>query len=454
MTKKIINFILFIIIFLIPLAIFPPSKFPDDYNIPKIILLYFCSFILLICLLIKHKELKLDKSDKILLGFLALVGISTIFSVNVEKSLIGQSNRYEGLITFVCYYLIYYSGKYYFEFDKKFIIFSFIVIYITCTIGTMQYYNYGRLNSLLMSKYHGEYFSSVTFGNRNFFGSFITLCVPYAMCLYILYNKKLALFISAVAFYGLLVSLTRSAWVAFFVYAIIGIIYIIKQKDIQMLKRAGITLSIFIILFTIFINYSPTIFQEKYSGTMYTINNYKQSLSDNKSDNQKDTSEKNTSVNSESTSSSNTSTKASNSTPKEDARIVIWKSALRIIKDNPIIGCGTDAYLSELLVNNTEYLTQYLYSQLNAYPDKAHNEFLHIAATIGIPALIIYLTFLFITLKNLIKSNFKENKQSFILFLCLVGYLVQAFFNISTIGVAPIFYFLLGFSYQNKQKLQ
>ena len=102
-------------------------------------------------------------------------------------------------------------------------------------------------------------------------------------------------------------------------------------------------------------------------------------------------------------------------------------------------------------LNRLDLLNE-IYYRIKVVPDKAHNEFLHIAATIGIPAVIIYISFIFITLKTLIKSNFKENKSALIIFLCLVSYLVQSMFNISTIGVAPIFYFLLGFSYQVSKK--
>ena len=76
-------------------------------------------------------------------------------------------------------------------------------------------------------------------------------------------------------------------------------------------------------------------------------------------------------------------------------------------------------------------------------PDKAHNEYLHIAATNGIPALGIYLVFLGLIIMPRISIMFKD-KITFIFLLCIFSYLVQAFFNISTIGVAPLFWMILG----------
>ena len=67
----------------------------------------------------------------------------------------------------------------------------------------------------------------------------------------------------------------------------------------------------------------------------------------------------------------------------------------------------------------------------------------------GIPAIIIYLLFIFFIIKDNMKYMFK-NKIRLIISLSIIGYLVQAIFNISTIGVAPIFWFLLGLIQNNE----
>ena len=82
------------------------------------------------------------------------------------------------------------------------------------------------------------------------------------------------------------------------------------------------------------------------------------------------------------------------------------------------------------------------------FPDKAHNEWLQIGSTLGIPALLVYLTLIILTLRKLRKTNLKENKTSFILYICIISYILQSMFNISTIGVAPIYYLIIGYSLQ------
>ena len=74
--------------------------------------------------------------------------------------------------------------------------------------------------------------------------------------------------------------------------------------------------------------------------------------------------------------------------------------------------------------------------------DKVHNEYLQILITEGIFALISYLLlFGWVTIKGTI-NNYK-NKEIYLI-LPVIGYLTQAFFNISVIEVAPFFYISLG----------
>lgn len=79
----------------------------------------------------------------------------------------------------------------------------------------------------------------------------------------------------------------------------------------------------------------------------------------------------------------------------------------------------------------------------NVIPDKAHNEYLNIAVTLGIPALIVYMIFLIAIVFPNLKYIFKR-KDIFIILSIIGSYLVQAFFNISTIGIAPLFWLTLG----------
>ena len=97
--NKIINVTLCVILFIVPLLITPRKVYSIPYNILKICVLLLCGLTLLICLILKRKELKFDLIDKTLLAFYALIILSTIFSANILKSIIGERNRYEGSIS-------------------------------------------------------------------------------------------------------------------------------------------------------------------------------------------------------------------------------------------------------------------------------------------------------------------------------------------------------------------
>ena len=128
-------------------------------------------------------------------------------------------------------------------------------------------------------------------------------------------------------------------------------------------------------------------------------------------------------------------------------RIGIWIMVLKVIAINPMLGSGPDTLAKSLIYNLPLDTINYI-EKTNTYIDKAHNDYLQIAATIGIPALIIYLAFLAQILAKQ-KNMFRDN-TTFILVIPIIAYLVQVFFNISTISVAPIFWMLLGVV-QNQQ---
>jgi putative inorganic carbon (HCO3(-)) transporter len=83
------------------------------------------------------------------------------------------------------------------------------------------------------------------------------------------------------------------------------------------------------------------------------------------------------------------------------------------------------------------------YGDINLHFPKAHNEYLQMLITVGWPATIVYLMLVGLVLLRVVKRIQKDPLPQ-ILFCCIVGYLVQAFFNISTISTAPIYWAMLG----------
>jgi len=464
------NFIIVAIsiaLFLAPILIFP-RVLAKDYNIPKVIALYITGIILLIIFVIKIKKHRFDKKDILAFVFLLIALISLIFSLNRSVSLWGAKYRYEGFLMITTYILLYYFAKHYFREYKNFYNILFGIVIIICSYSIVQFYN------LIPSFNLKEYWASGTFGNPNFLGSYITIFLPIFMALFILQGKKRYFLMSSIVFWSMLCTLTRSAFIAFLVYSLIGIIYIITKKDKILIKNALVLLLSFIIILPM----ADCLSDGKITHKMGSFNKLIEVIKERNTSEieneikilaeeqikplalkQQEVSNKSASQNIVNISNA----KQENVVTKEEkqntliewlvsGRREIYGVVIKVIKNHPIIGCGVDA-LSVAIAKEQfgYYMTKML--KTNTYIDKAHNEYMQIAATMGIPAMIIYLLFLFFICKDNMKGMFK-NKITFILSLSIIGYLVQAFFNISTIGVAPTFWILLGLIQNEEFKKQ
>jgi len=140
MKNKIITTIVSIVLIIIPVLIIPNSE--NNYNLLKIIMLLLCGVALFVMLVIKRKQLKFDINDIFIFIFGIMAIISTIFSLNVKKSIIGESNRYEGLLTIITYILIYYSSKYHFKNNKKITKIVMGVYMAICLVAIIQEFSH------------------------------------------------------------------------------------------------------------------------------------------------------------------------------------------------------------------------------------------------------------------------------------------------------------------------
>jgi len=131
-------------------------------------------------------------------------------------------------------------------------------------------------------------------------------------------------------------------------------------------------------------------------------------------------------------------------------RLKIWEITGLVIQDHPLLGTGPENLKTVIHAEHKKEINAY-YRVKGTSVDKAHNEFLHIAAVTGIPSLLIYLSMILIIFIQNGRFLFRENMKTLLL-LTILAYLIQAFFNISVIAVAPIFWILLGLLAQKTEK--
>ncbi|MDD2435016.1 MAG: O-antigen ligase family protein [Bacilli bacterium] len=376
------------------------GKIPFENYANGFIALFIVNVIIIIGIL--WKNYKKNKIDILLILCIIFAIISTLFAYRRHEALFGLVFRYEGLFQ-ICYYLtILFISSFIKNQYKKYIISAILLT------GLVEVF-YGFLqvtNSLdfLPIRGRGNTLANGMLTNSNFYGTYMLICLGYSLALF-LEEKKLIRILLYFLLYilflaGLLISNALSSIVGFICILIYLLIYFIINKKY---KKYIVVVLTFIALIAFFTKTNLTF---AYSDLKKTKNEIveigKGNLGDKFGTN----------------------------------RIYIWKETMKIVPDNLLHGIGIEnfvyAFDGRPLFSKTK----------NVYYDKAHNEYLHILVTQGIFALISYLLLYFIIVKEGIKKSFK--KEELYLILPVGGYLVQAFFNISVIEVAPLFYISLG----------
>ena len=362
------------------------------------------NIIVVVLLVIYRKFIKKDFKIRAYDIFLFLIAvfalISTHYAIVKKVALYGTTYRYEGLYAILYYISLTFLSSFIKKDKKK------IVIGLMIFVGIYQaIYAYLQILDVpFVKKYHhySEIWATGTLNNPNFFGSFMILITSYLIGLFIdkddiLYKMVLSLGI-IISFSGLLISNTTSCFVGLIGVLFFLIIYGIKNKKYKSLLIILVIISCETYLFNK-LNMTTIV------DDLIKTKNESVELAKGNFD-------------------GNYGTK----------RLEVWRRTLKVVPDNLIHGVGIDNYMyafnkGPLIINMTIY-------------DKAHNDYLQILVTQGIFSIISYLSlFAVVTLTGL-KNSFK-NKEIYLV-LPVIGYLIQNFFNISTIEVAPFFYISLG----------
>lgn len=92
-----------------------------------------------------------------------------------------------------------------------------------------------------------------------------------------------------------------------------------------------------------------------------------------------------------------------------DGRVLIWKNTISLIKENPVSGVGFGQFSGAYGNKQAEYFSSKEYSQndvkVAGEPQYAFNDYLQLAAEAGLPALIIFLFFILLVIRNFVKNK-------------------------------------------------
>ncbi|MBR3152060.1 MAG: O-antigen ligase family protein [Clostridia bacterium] len=368
--------------------------------------------IMMIVTIIITKQYRKSITHVFMILIIILGIISFKYAYNQKYALYGYEGRYEGLLT-ICYYITILFLSSFSEKKYRKIIVSAIVI-TGCIHAVYAIHEYWTEKTVFNVDGDIKIWNKGFTSNPNFFGTYMLLSLSCSIGLFIDETKKIIrlLFLIPIIILtiGLIISETMSCIVGFCAVMLFVIIYCLFSKKIK-----EIIVLVFIaalVLGILSISEKTNIVKDIIKTKDETVQ-----MSNGNVDGYYGT-----------------------------GRIYVWKRAIKLVPKYWLHGIGIDNFY---FINNGKPIKRLGYYVIINY-DKAHNEYLQILITEGLFCLISYLLLYgIIVIKELIYI-FKE-KEVFLI-LPVLGYLIQAFFNISVIEVAPIFFIILGLGIRYKDK--
>ena len=403
------------------------SYFRFSYQNYSISLIFLMSINILFSIVLLFLErIKFNLIDVFLILLVLFGIISTALSKDVSVSLYGYWRRYEGFLQLLYYYSLMYLGTAVFKDKcKKFIIYSIFVFgIVNVLICFMQVYNIFKFVNVGL---RDRMFGMGLLLNTNFAGSYMVLCLGLSLGLF-LYSKNrncigfiIKLVLCLLFFSGLLMSNAMSGVVGLFFICLLIVMYFIymcvkkSNSKENIIKHLVLLVSCFLVFISLSYTRGTIIGRDFMLFSRETSELVKGNTNDNFG----------------------------------SGRIFVWKNTLKVVPKYILHGVGVDNFC-----NAFEYPLSFEFSPGNVvYYDKVHNEYLQKLVCEGIFSCITYIVMLAFIFFKSVKENVKKFNYISVAFLfAFSGYCVQAFFNISVIEVAPLFWIVCGLLYDRRKK--
>jgi len=389
----------------------------DQFDLPKLTFLRIITVFLLFCFAAKsilqnRVEIKRTELDYPILIFLLLIAASTVFSVHITTSLFGKYKRYEGLLTFVNYGLLFFlAAQFFTDLNKvKSIARSMVIAAGAVSVyGLLQPYGFDLLTWASLPFESSRSFS--TFGNPVLLGGYLVIVLPVALGLVFsepdLKRRFLFGLPATLIFLCLMMTFSRGGWLGACL-VLVGFL-VLGWKEFAD-KKVILTISVLILVSTVILF--------PFSFTRKAEVDFRERISPGIS-----------------------------ITGSAQTRLEIWKSAAKMIRERPILGFGPDTF--RLVFRKYQTLKYKRLVGESAVADNAHNYFLQLASMTGVPAavcFIVIITLFFVSAFKLL-VDFKGRRDYFIFSgfaLSIPGYLLDLLFGVSVVGSTSFLWLILG----------
>lgn len=426
---KSVRFLFFTLFFLTPL-IFTQSN-SELFELPKMYFIYLLTILITTFHLINvfQKQAPLRKKTfldiPILLFFISQV-ISTYYSIDPHTSFFGYYSRLNGgLLSLICYLILFFILSVYVDFDfkNKIINFSLFSAFLVSIYAITQHFGIDK--NLWVQDVQSRVFS--TFGQPNWLAAYLCILIPFSIFKFFesikLYGRaaaRLYLYLSStIIFYiAILFTKSKSGIIACLIsLTLYCTIYFFQNLNKNPLKKSSFfkggssaiveQVGLFIILALL----------------TFSINNpIKDYLFPQKPITQ-------TTLNPESSKILITSS--------GDIRKIVWKGAIDLWKKFPIFGTGVETFAYSYYW--TRPVEHNLTSEWDFLYNKAHNEYINYLATTGT---IGFLTYCFFIISVLFFSLKSKSPLNLVVLSSFSSILITNFAGFSVV-VTSLFFFLL-----------
>ena len=352
--------------------------------------------------------------DWLILAFLAWVALTTVTSIHWPTALFGKPRRYEGLLSFVNYAVIYFLVLQFADHASRVRRLAqslFWASVIVAGYGLLQFAGLEFVKWGALPFETNRAFS--TYGNPDLLGGFLIFSVTVALGLALLEQRLVWRLVYWVGFglngLALIVAFTRGAWIGGAVsLALLGAIAWRQRTPMRRIDwaPAGVSIAVGIgVIWRSLSNPNEVMNFGKRLGSIFQLGG-----------------------------------------GSGQTRTEIWQAAVAAIKERPILGWGADTFrLVFPKFKPVEYVRD---AGGLSVADNVHDYPLQLASGIGIPGMLMFYGIFTWAGVRSFRTVFQRSSDPTRILLgafwaAAVGYLVQLFFGISVTGTAFLLWIAL-----------
>lgn len=187
------------------------------------------------------KNIKLDFNDIFMIVFFLSALVGALISPYQEVVYIGQQGRFNGLMLFSFYFILYFIIKNNYKTDSKIIYFFLFSGLTACIIGITDYFRLDLLDFRVRMKPEQKDLFMSTLGNINIYAGFLSFVFAVSSSMFVMSQKSeknkniIYYIISVISIFALIMSNSDSAYLSLF--AFFGFLPVFAFKKLGYFKK-------------------------------------------------------------------------------------------------------------------------------------------------------------------------------------------------------------------------